>query len=114
MASDICSAGTKVPSETQLEAVVAQEGSGASSSELPGEPAGFRAGSFKQGKEPPKGPEARKSRLCMGTDGVWGHVAGQMRLESGVGEDKAGEGGRSQQHIWKAEVLSREPPGWGP
>lgn len=32
-------------------------------------------------------------------DGVWGHVGDQMRLESGVGEDKAGGGGRSQQHM---------------
>lgn len=114
-ASDVCSTGTKVlsdPSEAQLVAVAAQEGSGTSSLGLPGGSAGFRAGNSKQGKEPLRG---RKVQTVYGTHCVWGLVGGQMRLARvWGGGDEAGGGGRSQQHFWKGDILSREPPGWGP
>lgn len=55
-------------------------------------------------------PQRQESPDC-----VWGHMGGQMRLARvWSGGDEAGGGGRSQQHFWKGDILSREPPGWGP
>lgn len=82
VASDVCSIGTKVlsdPSEAQLVAVAAQEGSGTSILGLPEGSAGFRAVNSKQGKESSKA-QREKSRPCMGSDSVWGARGWSMRL----------------------------------
>lgn len=81
---------------------------------LQGRAAPLPSWSFLEGLRAPgqgvqAGQNPSKTQTQESPDSVWGHVGGQMRLESGVGGDKADGGGRRQQHIWKGEVLSREP-----